>query len=187
MKNYKTQVVVIAAGPSGLSAAVQAAENGGEVIVLEKTAAIGGAANMGMGPLGIGTKYQRQQMIDITVEKAFHMFMEYTHYNVDARLVKRYFKQSAETIEWLEDMGVEFEGAYRYFPKSEATWHIVKTDQGIGPRAASFMNKALYERAKELGVTFLLETPAKKILKENGAVSGVLAVDKNGEEVEIKC
>ena len=187
MKNYKTQVVVIAAGPSGLSAAVQAAENGGEVIVLEKTAAIGGAANMGMGPLGIGTKYQRQQMIDITVEKAFHMFMEYTHYNVDARLVKRYFKQSAETIEWLEDMGVEFEGAYRYFPKSEATWHIVKTDQGIGPRAASFMNKALYERAKELGVTFLLETPAKKILKENGAVSGVLAVDKNGEEVESKC
>ena len=55
------------------------------------------------------------------------MFMEYTHYNVDARLVKRYFEQSGETIEWLEDMGVEFEGAYRYFPKSEPTWHIVKT------------------------------------------------------------
>ena len=90
------------------------------------------------------------------------MFMEYTHYNVDARLVKRYFEQSAETIEWLEDMGVEFEGAYRYFPKSEPTWHIVKTDQGIGPRAASFMNKALYARAQELGVKVLLETPAKK-------------------------
>jgi fumarate reductase flavoprotein subunit len=187
MKKYETQVVVIAAGPSGLSAAVQAAENGAEVIVLEKTAAIGGAANMGMGPLGIGTKYQRQQMIDITVEKAFHMFMEYTHYNVDARLVKRYFEQSAETIEWLEDMGVEFEGAFRYFPKSEATWHIVKTDQGIGPRAASFMNKALYERAKELGVIFLLETPAKKIRKEAGVVAGVLATDKDGEEIEIKC
>ena len=178
MSDYKTQIVVIAGGPSGLSAAVQAAEDGAEVIVVEKAAAIGGAANMGMGPLGIGTRYQKQQMEDITVEKAFNMFMEYTHYNVDARLVKRYFEQSAETIEWLEDMGVEFEGAYRYFPKSEPTWHIVKTDQGIGPRAASFMNKALYARAQELGVKVLLETPAKKIIMKDGKVAGVLAVDK---------
>lgn len=187
MKQLETQIVVIAAGPSGLSAAVQAAEDGAKVIVLEKAAAVGGAANMGMGPLGIGTKYQKQQMIDLSVEKAFHMFMEYTHYNVDARLVKRYFEQSAETIEWLEDMGVEFEGAFRYFPQSEATWHIVKTDQGIGPRAASFMNKALYERALELGVTFLLETPAKKIVMEEGKVSKVLAVDKDENEIEITC
>ena len=175
MSDYKTQIVVIAGGPSGLSAAVQAAEDGAEVIVVEKAAAIGGAANMGMGPLGIGTRYQKQQMEDITVEKAFNMFMEYTHYNVDARLVKRYFEQSAETIEWLEDMGVEFEGAYRYFPKSEPTWHIVKTDQGIGPRAASFMNKALYARAQELGVKVLLETPAKKIIMKDGKVAGVHA------------
>jgi fumarate reductase flavoprotein subunit len=187
MKKYETQIVVIAAGPSGLAAAVQAAEDGAEVIVLEKVASVGGAANMGMGPLGIGTKHQKQQMIDITVEKAFNMFMEYTHYNVDARLVKRYFEQSADTIEWLENMGVEFEGAFRYFPKSEATWHIVKTDQGIGPRAASFMNKALYARAQELGVKFLLETPARQILKQDGKVVGVLAVDKEGQEVKIAC
>ena len=187
LKKYETQVVVIAAGPSGLAAAVQAAEDGAEVIVVEKAAVAGGAANMGMGPLGIGTKYQKQQMRDITVEKAFRMFMEYTHYNVDARLVKRYFAQSAETIEWLEEMGVEFEGAYPYFPKAEPTWHIVKSDTGIGPRAASFMNKALLNRAQELGVTIMLETPAKKILMEDGQVAGVLAVDKNGEEVEIRC
>lgn len=187
MQKYETQIVVIAAGPSGLSAAVQAAEDGADVMVLEKQATVGGAANMGMGPLGIGTRYQKQSMIDISVEKAFKMFMEYTHYNVDARLVKRYFEQSAETIEWLEDMGVEFEGAFRYFPKSEATWHIVKTDTGIGPRAASFMNKALYAKAQELGVKILFETPAKKILMEDGHVAGVLATDKDGNEIEIAC
>ena len=188
MADYKTQIVVIAGGPSGLSAAVQAAEDGAEVILLEKSAAIGGAANMGMGPLAIGPHIQKRQMIDLTVEKAYRMIMEYTHYNIDGRLVKRYFEQSAETIEWLEDMGVEFEGAYKYFTKSEATWHIVKTDKGIGPRAASFMNKALYARAQELGVTFLLETPAKKILKdEDGKVCGVVAVNKEGKEIQIEC
>ena len=77
MRTYETQVAVIAAGPAGLSAAVQAAESGARVIVCEKAAAVGGAANMGMGPLGIGTRYQRQQMVDLTVEKAFNMFMLY--------------------------------------------------------------------------------------------------------------
>lgn len=187
MKELTTEIVVIAGGPAGLSAAVQAAEDGAQVTLIEKAATCGGAANMGMGPLGIGTKYQKNQMIDISVEKAFHMFMEYTHYQVDARLVKRYFAQSAETIEWLEDMGVEFEGAYRYFPQSEATWHIVKTDQGIGPRAASFMNRKLYERALELGVDIHTETPAKKIIMEDGKVAGVLATDKDGEEIKINC
>lgn len=185
MKKYECDLVVVAGGPTGLATAVQAAEGGLNVIVCEKQPAVGGAANMGMGPLGIGTRFQRQQMNEITVEKAFNMFMEYTHYNVDARLVKRYFEQSAETISWLEEKGVEFEGAFRYFPKAEPTWHIVKTDSGIGPRAASFMNKALYQRALELGVTFLLETPGTEIIKKDGKVVGVKARHISGEEVEI--
>jgi fumarate reductase flavoprotein subunit len=32
-----------------------------------------------------------------------------------------------------------------------------------------------------------METPAKKIMMEDGKVAGVLAVDKNGEEIEIQC
>ncbi len=183
----KTDLVVIAAGPAGLASAIQAAEDGAKVIVVEKTSNVGGAANMGMGPLGIGTKYQKAGMIDITVEKAFNMFMDYTHYMVDARLVKRYFAQSAETIEWLEDMGVEFEGTYKYFPKSEATWHIVKSESGIGPRAASFMVKAMHKKALDLGVEFLLETPAKKIVLKDGKVAGVLVTDNTGAEFEIEC
>ncbi len=91
MKEYKAEIGVIAAGPSGLSAAVQAAQLGAKVVVVEKAAAVGGAANMGMGILAVGSHYQKAQMIDISIEKAFNMFMDYTHYNVDARLIKRYF------------------------------------------------------------------------------------------------
>ena len=188
MADYETQLVVIAGGPAGLSAACQAAEDGAEVILIEKNAVVGGAANMGMGPLGIGTTYQKRQMIDITVEKALRMFMEYTHYNVDGRLLKRYFDLSAETIQWLEDMGVEFEGAYKYFTKSEATWHIVKKGGGIGPRAAGEMNKKLLAHAQELGVNVMVNTAGKKILKDaDGKVCGVLATDSTGKEIEIAC
>ena len=60
MRTYETQICVVAGGPTGLSAAVQATQLGAKVLVLEKAKAVGGAANMGMGPLGIGTKYQKQ-------------------------------------------------------------------------------------------------------------------------------
>jgi fumarate reductase flavoprotein subunit len=187
MKSLTTDIVVMAAGPAGLCAAVQAAEDGAKVIVIEKAPVPGGAANMGMGPLGIGTRYQKNQMVDVTVEKAFRMFMEYTHYQADANLVRKYFGMSAGTIEWLEEKGVQFAGAFRYFPKSEQTWHICMTDKGIGRGAAAFMVKNLVEKAKELGVEILLETPGTDIILENGKVAAVMAKDKTGEEIRINC
>ncbi len=186
MKKMETDVIVVAAGPSGLAAAAQAAENGARVKVFEKANTVGGAANMGMGPLGIGTKQQKDMMVDVDVEKAFKMFMEYTHWRVDANMVKKYFENSANTITWLEDMGVEFAGAYKYFPKSEATWHIVAVNGGIGRNGGAIMNKAIMEYAKSNGAEFYLETPVKKILKEDGKVCGILAAGPDGEEIECR-
>jgi fumarate reductase flavoprotein subunit len=49
------------------------------------------------------------------------------------------------------------------------------------------MVKALYEKALELGVKILLQTSAKEIIMENGKAAGVAAVDKDGEDISIKC
>ena len=56
MKTMEADVIVVAAGPAGLAAAITAGENDLKAIVFEKSNTTGGAANMGMGPLGIGTK-----------------------------------------------------------------------------------------------------------------------------------
>lgn len=174
MKKLEADVVVVGGGPSGLAASVQAAEDGASVILLNKADIVGGAANMGMGPLGIGTRQQQDQMVDISVEKAFKMFMDYTHWRVDANLVKKYFENSKDTIEWLEDMGVEFAGAYKYFPKSEATWHIVAVNGGIGRNGGAIMNKAMMEKGKELGVEYYNSTTVEKIIMKDGKVAGIL-------------
>lgn len=188
MKTMKSDVVVIACGPSGLASAISAAENGLSVIALEKAMNTGGAANMGMGPLGLNTAVQKEELSSITVEKAFDMFMTYTHWRVDANLVKQYFEKSADTISWLQDMGVEFFKASRYFPGSEATWHIVKPESGKpGPRAAATMIKRMTEHATSMGVKILFETPAKSLIKEDGKITGVLAETADGEEIRIDC
>ena len=187
MRQFETDVVIVAGGPAGLAAAVTAGEMGLKSVLLEKARTTGGAANMGMGPLGIGTKIQKEQFCDISVPYALDLHMKYTHFNVDGDLVQTYFNKSADTIEWLQDMGVEFAGAFRYFRESEATWHIVKPENGIiGPRTASAMVKILTDKAQELGCELLLETPANEIIMENGKAVGVKAVDAQGQEVEVR-
>jgi len=185
MREMNADVIIVAAGPAGLAAAVTVGEHNLSSIVFEKSNTTGGAANMGMGPLGIDTKVQRRGFNQITVEKALDLHMDYTHWRVDADLVSTYFHKSADTIEWLESMGVEFAGAFKYFAESEATWHIVKPENGvIGPRAAGGMIKALTNRAKELGAQFEMETSVVELIKEGDKVCGVIAVDKDGQQIK---
>lgn len=189
MRTLEADVAIIGSGPSGLAAAAQAAEDGASVVVFEKANVSGGAANMGMGPLGIGTKQQMDMMVDIDLETAFKDFMEYTHWRSDARLVKKYFENSGDTIRWLEDAcGIEFAGAYKYFPKSNATWHIVAVNGGIGRNGGAIMNKGMRDYATENGAEFLMETPAQKILTDaDGKICGVAGTDASGEEVQCNC
>lgn len=197
MKKFETDVIVVAAGLSGLAASIAAAENGASVMTFEKSTTTGGAANMGMGPLGVGSRIQREHMISLTPGEAFRKHMYFTHYRVDARMVRDYYFKSGDTIDWLMDMGVEFVGVQRAFSAPEATraysdgeftWHVVKPEGGgmPGPRCATAMTKKMTERAKELGVEFFFETPAKKIIMEEGKAVGIIAVDKNGEEIEVR-
>ena len=187
MKKMEADVVVVAGGPAGLAAAITAGENDLKAIVFEKSNTTGGAANMGMGPLGLGTKYQKEGFCDITKDDAMDIHMKYTHYRVDGDLVQTYFEKSGDTIEWLEDMGVEFAGVFRYFKESAQTWHIVKPESGvIGPRAAGPMIRIMTEKVKELGGEIYLETPVKSLIMEDGKCVGVIATSKDGEEIEAR-
>lgn len=185
----EADVIVIGGGASGITAAVAAAEKDSSVIVIEKGSTTGGAANMGMGIFAVESKYQKAQMVDFTKEDAFNLLMNYTHWRVDARLVRKYIEQSSDTIEWMETMGVEFLGAYKYFEKSTQTWHVVKTRGSNAPaeRAASNMFRALTERAEELGVNIMYNTKATKIIKEDGVVAGVELLTADGEKVTAEC
>ena len=187
MKHLEADIVVVGGGMSGLTAATQAAEKGASVVLFEKGSTLGGAANMGMAFFAVDSKYQRDQMEVYTKDDAFNFFMEYTHWKADAKLVRRWFNMSASTVEWVENFGVEFLGAYKYFQDSKCTQHMVKMPGTTKPteRQASRMIKLMTDYATQLGVNFQFKTPVKKILTgEQGQVLGVVAVDESGEEVE---
>lgn len=198
MKQMSADIIVVAAGLSGLAAIISAAENGASVLAFEKSGGTGGAANMGMGPLGVGSRFQKSRMVSLTPGEAFRKHMSYTHWQVDSRLTRDFYFKSGETIDWLEDMGVEFLEVSRYYAvpevlrpygTSEETWHIVKPSPGAttaGPRAASAMIKKMTERAMDLGADIQLNTLVKKLIVEDGKVVGVIAQDADGGQIEAR-
>ena len=188
MKQIQADIAIAAAGPSGLAAAITAAEHGYQVVVFEKNSTPGGTANMGIGPFGVESRIQKASMINLTKEDAFRIHMEYAHWNVDAHIVRDYFWKSGSTIDWLEDMGVVFEGATRYYPNAYQTWHVVKPADGSvpGPRAAGTMIKVMFARAQELGVDFYFDAPVQKLLRDETGVYGYEALGKDGTEYHVE-
>jgi fumarate reductase flavoprotein subunit len=185
MKKLETDIVVVGAGTAGLAAAIAAAEKNAKVIIFEKASTTGGTGNMGMGPFAVESRLQRKKNVLLTREEAFKIFMDFTHWRVDARLVSNYLNKSASTIEWLEEMGVEFADVISYFRGSYTTHHIVKPPgRSPGPMATAAMMKCMTDRAHELGVKFFLKTPVKKILKEKDRIVGVIAEDRDGETIQ---
>lgn len=67
--NEATNVIVVGGGGAGLSAAVEAAQNGSEVILLEKTSALGGNTILAGGPLN-AVDPERQQNLPPASEEA---------------------------------------------------------------------------------------------------------------------
>jgi len=182
MIKLETDIAVVGLGPAGLAACVSASEEGYRVIGFEKAGVVGGAANMGGGPFGIESRLQKQLMCEHTKEDVFREFMDYTHWNCNARLVHDYFWRSGETIDWLEDMSVQFGGVGKFYANSWPTWHLVTPEGGGTPggmRAAATMNKVLFMKATELGAKIYTSAPVKSLIKKDGRVYGLIAEGEN--------
>jgi fumarate reductase flavoprotein subunit len=167
-------VVVIGSGASGLAAALTAAEGGAKVIVFEKQRTPGGTTNFFEGMFAVESKMQREHYIEYGRDDAFKSIMEYSHWRSNPRLVRAIVNESAGTIAWLEQQGVEFSGVTINMPKAPRTYHVVK---GAGLAVI----KTLVIKAKEKGIDLRLGAPVKRLVKEGGRIAGVLVEGESGD------
>ena len=98
-------VVVVGAGISGLAAAVQAAQDGLNVVVLEKADIAGGNGNGVEGIFAVGSTLQQSLGIEIEPSDILKSELEGAQYRVDASLWLNMIGNSAENLSWLEDNG----------------------------------------------------------------------------------
>lgn len=179
MKTIHTDIAVIGSGCAGMAVAHTAASLGAKVILFEKGRELGGPVKGAHGPFAVESHWQRDRQISLTKEEAFRKLMEFTHWRVDAKLASDYINKSANTIDWLESMGVQFSDLVAYFQGAEYTWHFK------GHEAAPITD-CIWAKAKELGVEALTETPVRRLVKQDGRVTGLVATDASGEELHVQ-
>jgi fumarate reductase flavoprotein subunit len=179
----EADVVVIGSGAAGMAAALTATEGGAKVIVFEKLRHHGGTSNFAQGLFAVGSNMQWQRYIGITCDEAFKTAMDYSHWRANPYLVRTIIDKSAETIAWLQKQGVEFVEPVTMFYDAPRTWHILRGQPRAGGRGSA-MIKVLVARAKERGTDLWLATPVKKIIKEGGKITGIMA-EKDRRNINI--
>jgi fumarate reductase flavoprotein subunit len=175
-------VIIVGGGGSGLAAAVSAVENSSEVLLLEKQPELGGATGIAVGSL---TANSTQMQIDAGITDSLEAHAEDAgkfaapeiEATNNAELRCWFLSHSADTLAWLQDMGLQFFGPNPEPPNRVPRMH------NVVPGAKAYIT-ALHARLTRLGGEVLTSAPVVDLIKENERIRGVIA-EINGEAREI--
>ncbi len=178
-RTIDADVVIVGAGAGGMTAAVAALDGGLKTVVLEKNAVIGGGGNYMEGTFAVGSRLQKADNVGVDPERQFKRVMDFHHWRINGRALNSWLKQTAATMDWLDEHGIHFEAVKTAFIDGNRTWHMYQGGHG------SILIKTFGEDFKKRGGTLLTQTPATDLIIENGIVKGVKAKDKAGDTVTV--
>jgi succinate dehydrogenase/fumarate reductase flavoprotein subunit len=195
----ETDVLIVGGGGAGMSAAIEAADAGANVIVLEAASEAGGSTALagGLIYMGGGTPTQKACGFDDDIEEMYKYLMQASGPNADPRKVRLYCDRTLEHYDWLTRQGVVFKP--EYYPDkhtntpneaalmmtgNEEAWPYntvakpaprghkpqIKGDHGGIP-----LMKNLIRSAREKGVQIICDARALSLVKEGSNVVGVAA------------
>lgn len=174
-------IVVVGAGCSGLSAALEAAEQGASVICVETFNVVGGSASGIEGMFGVNSQMQKDAGIDVNLGALVRNELTQSQYRNSSLVLRDLAKNSGENIDWLADHGVEFDHVDEY-AGTEKLFHWFNGGTG----AVGFVPQ-MQAAAEAAGVEFLLNTQVNSLIQSSdGKVTGVYATNNDdGTVLEI--
>jgi 3-oxo-5alpha-steroid 4-dehydrogenase len=189
-------MVIVGYGAAGASAAIEAADAGARVLVLDRGYG-GGATALSGGVVyaGGGTPYQKAAGLTDTPEQMYDYLRQEVQGVVSDKTLRQFCETSPAMIEWLEQQGVEYQGTlcpyktsyptdahYLYYSGNEKAWpyRLQAEPAARGHRqVAKGMNsgRAFFENlrrsATAKGVAFKPLSRVTGLIIEDGVVAGV--------------
>lgn len=118
----EADVIVVGFGGAGASAALQAAQDGASVLVLDRCHGGGAtAASGGIVYAGGGTSYQKEVGYEDSPEEMYRYLKQEVGDVVSDETLRRFCEGSVDMIRWLEEAGVPFEASLCPFKTSYPT------------------------------------------------------------------
>ena len=179
---YTADVVVAGGGCAGLTTAIEAANAGAKVILIEKLAMLGGSTARSGGKIqAAGTELQKENGIEDSVEQYIAYLDEVYNGKADKEFTDFYATHSAETYNWLVEQGVEFKDHIVQVHPSITPFRIHETAEGTG----AGITNVLADKARELGVEIIMNTPATELIIKDGTIVGLKATNSNEDDITI--
>lgn len=178
-------IVVVGGGIAGLSAAIEAADQGASVILLEKMGNTGGASAVSGGEcLAAGTQMQADEGIEDTWETLADYWVEKGEGKINENMVRTIAQRGPENIIWMEENGVEFMDTLQ--TPTAMPWQNPRRTHKAANGAGSGFTDPLRASAENKGVTVLTSTPATGLIVEDGKVIGVQGTTATGGKLTVK-
>lgn len=200
-------VVVIGLGGAGDAAAVAALDNGASVIAIECNEQGGGSTRIcgGLVYIGGGTPVQQRFGVEDSTDAMKAYLSAALGPSSDPELLDVFCANNLDLFDWLVEKGITFEG------DAEIERHVVIAPEGVcltysgNERAIPYASiaepaprghtpngggaaicDALESRVVEGGKVLYNTRATELVCDENGAVTGVLATDADGNTVAVE-
>jgi 3-oxo-5alpha-steroid 4-dehydrogenase len=191
--DVQADVVVVGFGAAGACAAIEAADTGADVVVLDRFGG-GGATALSGGVVyaGGGTAYQRAAGVDDSPEAMYAYLATEVGDVVSADTLRAFCRDSVAQLDWLHEQGVPFEASlcpyktsyptnrhYLYHSGSEISAREVAAPAPRGHRARGrgTSGRVLFDRlataARRREIAVFTGTRARRLLTDDGRVVGV--------------
>lgn len=185
------EVVIVGAGNSGIVCALEVAQLGGEVVVLEQNA----AATMWAGDIdACDSKIMKDQGIEVDKEFIIHDLVRYASGKCDENLIRLWAYNSGAFVDWyqenLQKKGLDvmvdtvkkrFHPEDFYFTNVYHTAYQPPLEETANPMGSEVAVPAMLELLDEAGGAVRYETTAVELVQdESGKVTGVIAEGPDG-------
>jgi fumarate reductase flavoprotein subunit len=165
-------VIVVGGGASGTTAAANATANGAKVLLIEKSARIGGCGSMSSGVHVVNSKLQQEAGLPNDNETYFPEAMKQGLWYPKAVMVKQFLDNGGKVVDFLQE-----KGGFLFSPNPTGVGYA--KDSILDPNAAES-----WQRVADTVDTVLLETKVTGLLTDgSGAVVGVEAESWDGTKI----
>lgn len=181
---FTTDVLIIGAGASGLTAALAAAEAGAEVVLLERDASPSGSTSMSSGFVPApGTRFQAAIGVTDDTPDVFHAdLMAKSHGKSDARLARLAAETIGPALEWLADAGgVEWHVLDDFLYPGHARHRM----HAVPERTGAALEARLLAAVAEADIALVTEALAETLYVDDDGTARAVGVTRPDGSVEV--
>lgn len=182
VQKVNTDLVIVGGGAAGMIAAINGADHGLKVTLLEKMPFLGGSSAICGGSVIVtGSKLQRDlgEKTDTPAKLAYDLLYN-GHQKNDLNALTFYADNVGKSIDWIMSKGVQFTDKFSF--RAEFQVPRMVPLKGGCPRYAQTLRDLV---AKEKNVRVMLNTRASEIIMKNGHAVGIRAKTTDGTPVVV--